>query len=150
MKILLRPAPRRRHRSIANPKVGRSWLARALSLGAGVGLGACVDNLAVCVDSGSEAAIVVQISDAIIGTPLGAGARGIISDRGYVDSLRPQSPDASGRAPALVAGLGRPGTYDVTIVHPGYQTWQATNVVVGTNACGLAGTMLHAKLEPQP
>jgi hypothetical protein len=127
-----------------------SWLARALSLGASVGLGACVDNLAICVDSGSEAAIVVQISDAITGAPLGAGARGVITDGGYVDSLRPQSPDASGRAPALVAGVGRPGTYDVTVFHSGYRSWQATNVVVGTNSCGLAGRILHANLEPQP
>lgn len=122
----------------------------ALSLGASVGLAACVDNLAICVDSGSEAAIVVQVSDAITGAPLGAGARGVISDGSYVDSLRPQNPDASGRAPALVAGAGRPGTYDVTVFHTGYQSWQATDVVVGTNGCGLAGRILHANLEPRP
>jgi hypothetical protein len=116
-----------------------------------VALAGCVDNLAICVNSSSgESAIIVQIRDAVTGTPLAAGARGAIRDGEYVDSLRPPSPDASGRALALSAGEGRPGTYTVTVVHPGYQTWQQSSVVVVIGNCGLASQVLHADLEPLP
>ena len=70
-----------------------SWLARALSLGAGVGLSGCVDNLAICVDSGvgvagAGFAIVVEVADAETGASLAGGARGVITEGSYVDSLR--------------------------------------------------------------
>jgi hypothetical protein len=131
-----------------SPRAVRSSWARAL-LG-GFVLAGCVDNLAICVDSTGEAAIVVQIRDAVTGAPLAAGARGVIRDGSYVDSLRPQSGDASGRPLALAAGAGRPGTYDVTVIYPGYQVWQQAGVVVGNSSCGLAGRLVQANLEPLP
>jgi hypothetical protein len=125
-------------------------LRRAMRLAPAVALAGCVDNLAICVDSGFEAAIVVQVRDAVTGAPLAAGARGAIRDGGYVDSLRPPTPDASGRLLTLTGGAGRAGTYEVTLVYPGYQMWQQTGVVVSTNSCGVAGQLLHADLQPQP
>lgn len=124
-------------------------LVAGLGLGAGLGLAACVDTLAICVDTGSDPAIVVEIRDAITQAPLAAGARGTIRDGTYVDSLRPRQTDASGRLLVLAAGTGRAGSYDVTVVHPGYQTWQQA-VVVGTTSCGLASRVLQVNLEPQP
>jgi hypothetical protein len=50
----------------------------------------------------------------------------------------------------LSAGQGRPGTYTVTVTHPGYQTWQQTSVLVVVGNCGLASQVLHANLEPLP
>ncbi len=128
----------------------RASLARNLTLVPVVALAGCVDNLAICVDAGFEAAIVVQVQDAVTGAPLAAGARGAIRDGGYVDSLRPPTPDASGRLLRLTGGAGRAGTYDVTVAYPGYQMWQQRGVVVNTIGCGVAGRLLHADLQPQP
>jgi len=130
-----------------------SWLARALSLGAGVGLSGCVDNLAICVDSGvgvagAGFAIVVEVSDGETGASLAGGARGVITEGSYVDSLRVR---ISGTSVALEAGNDRPGRYDVTVIHPGYQTWHASQVEVGLNGCGgVSSRVLHADLRPQP
>lgn len=125
--------------------MSRRLLARALGLGAGLGLAGCVDNLAICIDSG--AAIVVQVNDAVTGTSLTDGARGVISDGTYSDSLRPE---ADGSRQVLAAGAGRPGRYDVTVVHPGYQPWHASDIVVGSTACGLSGQVLEVGLTPEP
>ena len=125
-----------------------AWLARALSVGAGVGLTACVDNLAICVDSGLGAAIIVEVNDAETGASLAGGARGVISEGSYVDSLRPPS---TGSSSMLEAGSGRPGRYDVTVMHPGYLTWHASQVVVDANSCGgVTSQVLRAELVPQP
>jgi hypothetical protein len=125
-----------------------SWLARVLSLGAGVGLTGCVDNLAICVDSGVGVAIIVEVNDAATGASLADGARGAISEGSYVDSLRVR---ASGTLLTLQAGSARPGRYDVTVMHPGYQTWHASQVEVGVDACGgVSSRVLHADLRPQP
>jgi hypothetical protein len=122
-----------------------------LILSSVLALGACADNLAICVDSsGTTAAVVVQVRDAVTGAPLAAGSRGSIRDGDYIDSLRPPSADASGRLLTLIAGQGRPGTYTVTVIHPGYQTWQQTSVLVVVGNCGLASQVLHANLEPLP
>ena len=123
----------------------RTFLARALGLGAGLGLAGCVDNLAICIDSG--AAITVEVNDAVTGTSLTAGARGVISDGAYTDSLRPE---ADGPRLVLAAGSGRPGRYDVTVVYPGYQPWQARDIVVGSTACGLSGRVLEVGLTREP
>jgi hypothetical protein len=122
-------------------------LARALRLCASVGLASCVDNLAICVAPDAEATIVVQVSDAVTGVPLAAGASGAVSDGTSVDSLRPERPDVVGRVLALEASAPHAGTYSVTVVHPGYQTWHASGVVVSTSGCGV---VLQARLEPQP
>ena len=125
-----------------------SWLARALSLGAGVGLSSCVDNLAICVDSGVGVAIIVEVNDAETGASLAGGARGVISEGSYVDSLRVRG---SGTLLTLQAGSDRPGRYDVTVMHPGYQTWHASQVEVGLDGCGgVSSRVLHADLQPQP
>jgi hypothetical protein len=123
-------------------------LGRVMTLAPAIALAGCVDNLAICVDSGFGAGIVVEIRDAVTRAPLAAGARGAIRDGGYVDSLRPPTSDASGRLLTLTGGGGRAGTYDVTVVYPGYQIWQQRGVIVNTNSCGVASRLLHADLEP--
>ena len=125
-----------------------SWLAGALSVGAGVGLGGCIDNLAICVDSDFGAAIVVEVTDAETGASLADGARGVITEGSYADSLRARR---SGTTPMLEAGDGRPGHYDVTVVHAGYQTWHMSQVVADADGCGgVSSRVLHADLRPQP
>lgn len=141
----------------ASARAHHRWWA-GLALSPVVTLAGCVDNLAICTDGGSgtvvvvasQAAIVVQVRDATTGTPLAAGARGTIQDGEYVDSLRVQTTDASGQPLTLGAGRGRPGTYSVTVVHQGYQTWQQNSVVVALGSCGLAAQVLHADLQPLP
>jgi len=125
-----------------------SWLARALSVGAGVGLAGCIDNLAICVDSGVGVAIVVDVTDAETGASLVEGARGVITEGSYADSLRMRR---SGSQLTLQGGSGRPGRYDVTVIHPGYQTWHASQVEVDLDGCGgVSGRVLHADLQRQP
>jgi hypothetical protein len=39
----------------------------------------------------------------------------------------------------------------VTVMHPGYQTWHASQVEVGLDGCGgVSSRVLHADLQPQP
>jgi hypothetical protein len=137
-------------RNRARVSTRRALLAPSVTLVPVVALAGCVDNLAICVDSGFAAAIVVQVRDAVTGAPLAEGARGAIRDGGYVDSLRPPNSDASGRLLTLAGGAGRAGTYDVTVVYAGYQEWRQRGVVVSTDGCGVAGRLLHADLQPLP
>jgi hypothetical protein len=97
-----------------------------------------------------EPAVVVEIRDARTGAPLASGASGVVAEGTYADSLRPYE-GAGGTTPSLFsrrAADERPGTYAVTVAHPGYQTWTATGVRAGSDACHVRTQRLRAALQP--
>ena len=95
-----------------------------------------------------EPAVVVEIQDARTGVPLAEGARGVVRDGAYVDSLRPHA--MRGPAPFVLlsraAALERPGIYSVTVAAPGYKTWTLHGVVVRADECHVRTRRVHAGL----
>jgi hypothetical protein len=92
-------------------------------------------------------------------------AFGIIREGDYVDSLRVGDlvRDSSGSIEAMSLWAGhyalpsfpfaRPGTYDVTLMVPGYVTWDTTGVTVDSDSSGyyIQETVhVSVQLEPRP
>ena len=95
-----------------------------------------------------EPAIVVRITDARTGAPRAAGARGIVRDGEYTDSLIPSSMDGAGVMLTRQAAEERPGLYDITIEHDGYETWVRRFVWVGSGECNVNTRRIDAELMP--
>jgi hypothetical protein len=108
----------------------------------------CTDGL-VCTTS-VEPAIVVEIRDAADATPLAAGARGVVRDGAYTDSLRPYGSTIEGDMLTRAAADERAGTYAVEVTHPGYGTWQQLGVRVTRGGCHVETVNLVAELGRAP
>lgn len=75
----------------------------------------------------------VEIRDARTGAPAAYGATMIVRDGSYAETVRGQefiSAEHKDRMEFLWAAENRPGTYDVTITHPEYQTWHREGIRV--------------------
>lgn len=92
-------------------------------------------------------AVAVVVRDAATGAPLADGARGAVRDGAFIDSLRPESPQAPVQW-TLVGGGERAGTYTVTVERQGARPWRRDGVVVHRGACGVVTETLTADLEP--
>jgi hypothetical protein len=90
--------------------------------------------------------VVVEISDGATGAPRADQARGVIIDASYTDSLRPYGSSKDGVLVSRQAGGERPGTYDVIVVHRGYEPWQVHHIKIGRDECHVRTVTLQAKL----
>lgn len=93
--------------------------------------------------------ISVHVTDSVTGAPAAGGAKLVVRDGTYADSM------VVSENPAYVqdwmAGAGeRAGTYTVTITKPGYRPWSRAGVVVTRDECHVKGVLLEAKLQPAP
>jgi len=98
-------------------------------------------------------AILLEVREDGTGAPAANGARGVVEDGGYVDSLRVvgwSGPPAPETELYMAAAFDRPGTYSVRLEKAGYQTWIRTNIVVGTDDCGTQQVQFATKLVPIP
>jgi hypothetical protein len=76
--------------------------------------------------------------------------KGAVRDGDYIDSLKPIKGTAGGIV-SLGAAVNRPGTYDVTVEHPGYLPFEKDSVVVQGDSCGIKQSVtVVASLEPSP
>ena len=108
-------------------------------------LSACADLPTTCT-SDPKYTMRIEVRDARTGAPLAYGSTGTIRDGGYVEQMT-----SSEGMIYLWAGsgdAGRPGTYDVTIERPGYETWRRSDVRVSGNHCGPRVVDLVANLTP--
>lgn len=94
--------------------------------------------------------VIVTISDSVTGTPLAEQAQGMVRDGEYVDSLRPFSWTKDMVMTSRGAAGGRPGTYEVTVVHPGYVPWTMRGVAVRRGACHVGPVEVPARLQKLP
>ena len=98
-------------------------------------------------------AILLEVREQGTGFPAAHDARGVVRDGSYQDSLRVVGWEGT-PAPAtelrLAAAFDRPGTYDITLEKPGYQTWLRAGVEVGSGRCGTEQVQLAAILVPVP
>ena len=112
-------------------------------------LGACSDSAAPCPPTALVAAVDVEIRAAGTDAPLAAAARGAIRDGQYLDSLVPGR-SVGGTLISRRAGFQRPGTYTVTVVVPGYATWEQTGVVAHQGSCTVEPVSVQATLAVSP
>ena len=117
--------------------------AQPISFGTLALLAACSNNDAVSCTAQFVPAVVVEVRDSVTQVPL-AGARGIVQDGTFIDSLRP-----SGGSTLQAAGE-RPGTYRVAVGHAGYADWVVTGVRVQRDICHVVTVTLQAALQPAP
>jgi hypothetical protein len=103
-----------------------------------------------CSPEALRPAIVVQVTAASGPAIRDTLSKGVVRDGDYVDSLRPVQ-GAVGGIVSLGAALNRPGTYDVTVEHPGYLPFEKDSVVVAGDSCGIKRPVnLVAALVPEP
>jgi len=94
--------------------------------------------------------IVVEVRDARTGSFIALGARGVVREGTYVDSLKPYAFSSSdpSSVTSLQAALGRAGTYSVEVEHDGYQRWTISGIRVQKQTCGIRTVRLRASLVP--
>ena len=99
-------------------------------------------------DLAVEPSVEVEVVDAGSGAPIAEGARGVVREGAYVDSLRPQLTRVDGTLLTLAAWNARAGTYRVEIVRDGYAAWHRDGVRVRRGDCGIETTHVRAALVP--
>lgn len=95
-----------------------------------------------------EPALVVHIADAVTGEPRAAGASGFVQDGEYTDSLAASHFNGEGVMTARQAAGERAGLYDITVAHPGYETWRRDDVRVRDGECHVQTRHIDADLTP--
>lgn len=76
--------------------------------------------------------------------------KGAVRDGDYIDSLKPIQGTVGGII-SLGAAVNRPGTYDVTVEHPGYLPFEKDSVVVQGDSCGIKQSVtVVASMRPAP
>ena len=104
------------------------------------------DVLGSCPATGLLPAVEVEVRDSVSDVLLTPGSRGAVRDGEYVDSLRPWRYQGD-TVVTLGGAFDRPGTYDVTVAHPGYETWRYHDVQIANGSCGAGTTRLTARLQ---
>jgi len=90
-------------------------------------------------------AVAVEVREAGTGVSLAEGARGVLREGAFVDSLR------LWKMPAQLGGaFERPGTYSVEVEHAGYVKWQRDGVRARDSSCHVRTVTLRADLVPLP
>ena len=106
---------------------------------------ACSDT--VCNLRG-EYAINVAVKDSVSGAFAASGARLVVRDGAYADSMEVPANRPGLDAQALVGAFERTGLYSVTVRKSSYQDWMRTNIGVGRGRCDLRAVSLTARLQP--
>ena len=128
-------------------------------LGALVLAGSAVVVLAACSPASISCpqipapAILLEVRESGTGNPAANGAKGVVEDGAYIDSLKVvgwSGPPAPETELLMAAAFDRPGTYSIRLEKPGYQTWVRAGVVVGTDDCGTQQAQIVTQLVPIP
>jgi len=93
-------------------------------------------------------AIIVEVRNAETDAPEAESVEGVITDGGYIDSLRIVGYTEEDEPVELAAGYQRPGIYDVRIEKRGFETWTRQGVNVEAGTCGPETQQLDAHLVP--
>jgi hypothetical protein len=109
-------------------------------------LAGCPSANPVACTAEAIASVTVELHDAVTGSPIAQGARGMLREGAYTDSMV-----ALGPATLMPAQTWeRAGTYTVTVEKPGYQGATRENVVVARGRCHVDGQLLRIDLQPLP
>lgn len=110
-----------------------------------VTLAACNSRALLNCVAEPAAALDVTIVDARTGAYLAAGATVLARDGSFSEWLGPGNYAPGGDLASRRGAFGRPGTYDVTVSHPGYEDW-STRARVGSDRCGAVTVPIRAVL----
>lgn len=115
-------------------------------------LAACGDSPVLgggsCI-AGINYAVIVELYDQDADTLLLAGGRGVIRDGDFTDSLKSTIRNQDGDIVGYVAGLGRPGTYDLTVERDGFRAVERRGIVAHGNRCGVITTQVRVDMEQE-
>jgi len=98
-----------------------------------------------------EPGIVVRITEIGSGRPLAAGAKGVLRDGGFVDSLRPYGFTLDVDSLVMITRSGaneRTGEYQVDVLHPGYAPGSLTGIRVDRGPCHVNTRIVEVSLRP--
>jgi hypothetical protein len=92
--------------------------------------------------------LAVYVKDSVTRAGVASGASLVVREGSYKDSVAAENsrPDLD-NSPLLAAGE-RSGTYQVTVLKPGYAAWLQSNVRVTNNKCHVNTVNLTALLQP--
>jgi hypothetical protein len=107
---------------------------------------ACSDTV-VC-DLSLHYGITVYVQDSVSGAFAASGARLVLRDGAYADSMEYPANRPDLDAGQLYGAPERPGLYSVTVRKPTYQDWMRTNVQVTQGTCHVHEVRLAARLQP--
>ena len=96
-----------------------------------------------------RAGIVINVSDAITGSPANCGSHATLTTAGYSE-VAPRFPQGSPCDDRIGYGAAweRPGVYTVVVSKPGYQDFTANNVIVRPGECHVTTVTLDVRLSP--
>lgn len=90
----------------------------------------------------------VYIKDSLTGTPIASGASLVVRDGVFKDSVsHPSGRPEFNALPLLTAGE-RAGTYQISVLKPGYLPWSRSNVRITANECHVNPASVTALLQP--
>jgi hypothetical protein len=118
-------------------------LRRCLIFAAAVPVAGC--NLSTACTLDSRPGIVVEVRDAVTAAAIADGARLIVRDGDYVETV--EGPPIAG-LPYLEAARERPGMYDVTVQKAGYEEWTRSRIWARDGGCHVSTVRLQATLQP--
>lgn len=112
-----------------------------------IGAVACSGSTSpVCTDE-FRAGLAVYVKDSVTRAGVASGASLVVSEGSYKDSVAGLNSPDQDNFPLFAAGE-RSGTYQVTVLKPGYATWLQSNVRVTSNVCHVNTVTLTALLQP--
>jgi hypothetical protein len=113
-----------------------------------IGAVACSGSTSPVCTQESRAGLLVYVKDSLTRAGVASGASLVVREGSYKDSVA--APDSSpflDNQP-LSAAAERSGTYQLTVLKPGYATWLQSNVRVTSNVCHVNTVTLTALLQP--
>jgi hypothetical protein len=112
-----------------------------------IGAAACSSPTSTVCTLEFRPGVAVYVKDSVTGAGVASGASLVVREGSYKDSVAaPNSrPDLDNYA--LLAAGERSGTYQVTVLKPGYAAWLQSNVRVTSNRCHVNTVNLTALLQ---
>jgi hypothetical protein len=118
----------------------RGVLVGALILGAA----GCDETTAVVCTEEARPALSVTVRDLTTGTSVGGDTRVIARDSAYADTA-----DVAFLGMVYSLAYERPGTYEVLVLNPAYDTWRQAGVRVTADQCHVQTVSIVARLVPK-
>jgi hypothetical protein len=101
----------------------------------------------VCTEE-ARAAIVLEIRNAVTAAPLADSSTALVTDGSFSDTLQLCGQTSSLEWLSRCGPFERPGTYNVVVARPGYQSWSRAGVRVTHDDCHVQTVTLQVRLEP--
>jgi hypothetical protein len=113
-----------------------------------IGAVACSGSTSLACTLEVRPGVAVYVKDSLTSAGVASGASLVVREGSYKDSVAtPDSRPDLDDSPLFAAGE-RAGTYQVTVLKPGYAAWLKSNVRVTSNRCHVNTVNLTALLQP--